>query len=202
MDGKGDGMNKAVYIVGGSNGAGKTTFAKEFIKVSGITFLNADEIAKEFNPLDTEGGKLKAGRVFFERLAVLTTAGNSFVIESTLSGLYMKTGIKKLKDVGYHVSLLYVFLDTPALAIDRVRIRVKEGGHNIPQEDIIRRYYRSKNNFWNIYRNLADEWQLFYNGEYTSVQVACGVKDEYTIANEEYFTLFLEGLKNVNQGKL
>ncbi len=191
-------MEKEVYIVAGSNGAGKTTFAKEFIKIAGITFLNADEIAKEIDPNDTEGGKLTAGRVLFKRLENLILSNQSFIIESTLSGLSMKKVIEKLKEVNYKVTLLYIFLDTADLAIDRVKIRVKEGGHNIPEPDIKRRFYRSKNNFWNHYRNLVDEWQLFYNGEYTSIQVACGVKAEYTIVNEDLFTLFLEGLNNVN----
>lgn len=195
-------MNKVVYIVGGSNGAGKTTFAKEFIKMAGIIFLNADEIARELNPQDTEGGKLQAGRVLFKRLEALVTKGNSFVIESTLSGLTIKKGIQRLKEEGYHISLLYVFLDNPDLAVDRVKIRVKEGGHNIPEPDIRRRYYRSMVNFWNIYRDLADEWQLFYNGEYTTVQVACGVQNEYTIVNDQLLAIFLEGIKHVDQRKL
>jgi predicted ABC-type ATPase len=195
-------MNKEVYIVGGSNGAGKTTFAKEFIKVVDITFLNADEIAREFDPDDTEGGKLQAGRVLFKRLEALIAEKKSFVIESTLSGLYMKKVIEKLKNEGYQVSLLYVYLDTPDLAVDRVKIRVQEGGHNIPEPDIRRRYYRSKLNFWNLYRDMVDGWQLFYNGEYTTIQVACGVKQEYTIANEEAFLIFMEGLQDVDEGKL
>jgi predicted ABC-type ATPase len=94
--------------------------------------------------------------------------------------------------------LLYVFLDSPELAIDRVNMRVKKGGHSVPEIDIKRRYFRSKQNFWNIYRYLADEWQLFYNGEYTAIQVACGVQDEYVIANEDFFVLFKEGLVNVD----
>lgn len=191
-------MDRQVYIVGGSNGAGKTTFAKEFIQIANLTFLNADEIAKEFDPTDTEGGKVKAGRVLFQRLAALIATGHSFVIESTLAGLYMKKVIEELKESGYRVSLLYVFVDSPSLAVDRVKIRVKKGGHNVPEADIQRRYFRSKQNFWKMYRYLADEWQLFYNGEYTAVQVACGVQDEYTIANEDFFALFKEGFIDVD----
>jgi predicted ABC-type ATPase len=183
-------MDKEVYIVGGSNGAGKTTFAKEFIKVAGLTFLNADEIAKEIDPEDREGGKLKAGRVLFQRLEDLIAKGQSFVIESTLSGLYLQKAIERFKNEGYHVSLLYVFVDSPKLAVDRVKMRVKEGGHGVPESDVKRRYFRSKNNFWTTYRYLVDEWQLFYNGEYIIIQVACGVQDEYTIANEEAFLIF------------
>jgi predicted ABC-type ATPase len=186
-------MDKEVYIVGGSNGAGKTTFAKEFIKEAGLTFLNADEIAREIDPEDQAGGKLKAGRVLFQRLEDLVAKGQSFVLESTLSGLYLKKAIARFKNEGYHVSLLYVFVDSPKLAVDRVKMRVKEGGHDVPEPDVKRRYFRSKNNFWTTYRYLADEWQLFYNGEYITIQVACGVQDEYTIANEEAFLIFREG---------
>lgn len=191
-------MDKQVYIVGGSNGAGKTTFAKEFIQIANLTFLNADEIAKEFDPDDKEGGKVKAGRVMFRRLDELIANERSFVIESTLSGLYMKKVIEQLKINDYHVSLIYVFVDSPKLAIDRVKIRVNEGGHDVPESDIIRRYFRSKRNFWEVYRKLVDEWQMFYNGEYTTIQVACGVQVEFTIANEEAFGIFREGLNNVN----
>jgi predicted ABC-type ATPase len=180
-------MDKEVYIVGGSNGAGKTTFAKEFIKEADLTFLNADEIAREIDPED------QAGRVLFQRLEDLVAKGQSFVLESTLSGLYLKKAIARFKNEGYHVSLLYVFVDSPKLAVDRVKMRVKEGGHDVPEPDVKRRYFRSKNNFWTTYRYLADEWQLFYNGEYITIQVACGVQDEYTIANEEAFLIFREG---------
>lgn len=189
-------MNKIVYLIGGSNGAGKTTFAKEFVKIVDIYFLNADEIAKEFDPKDIEGGKLEAGREFFKRLERLVENKESFVIESTLSGLYIKNIIKRLSLNGYRVNLLYIYLDSPELAIDRVKIRVMEGGHNIPKQDIERRYYRSKRNFLNIYKNLVDEWQLFYNGEDNTLQVACGVKDEFIIVNEELYLNFMEGIKN------
>jgi predicted ABC-type ATPase len=195
-------MDKEVYIVGGSNGAGKTTFAKEFIKVAGLSFLNADEIAKEIDPEDREGGKLKAGRVLFQRLDNLIVKGQSFVIESTLSGLYLKKVVQNLKEAEYKISLLYLFLDAPELAIDRVKIRVIGGGHNIPEADIRRRYHRSKINFWNIYKNLTDEWQLFYNGEDHIFQVAMGVKEDYMIIDAETFFKFMEGIENVNQGKL
>ena len=185
-------MSKEVYIVGGSNGAGKTTFAKEFIKMINVTFLNADEIAKEFDPQDTEGGKLKAGRVLFERLAALIAEKKSFVIESTLSGLYIKKVIEQLRSEGYKVCMLYLFLDTPELAINRVEIRVVEGGHYVPEVDIRRRYYRSKKNFWCVYKNLVDEWQLFYNGEDCIIQIAGGVEEDYIINDDELFSLFME----------
>ena len=90
--------------------------------------------------------------------------------------------------------MLYIFLENVELAIDRVRIRVEEGGHNIPTQDIIRRYSRSINNFWNIYRDLVEEWQIFYNGEENIIQAAFGFNDEYKIIDEDKFELFLRSL--------
>ncbi len=185
--------SKTVYIIAGANGSGKTTFAKEFVKIPNIAFLNADEIEREFNPDDKEGGKIRAGRIFFERLQKLIIAEKDFAIESTLSGKSLITILKKLKSNGDRIILLYIFLDNIEIAIDRVRIRVEEGGHNIPTEDIIRRYSRSKNNFWKIYKDLADEWQMFYNGEDNVIQTALGSKNNYKIIDEEKFKLFKRG---------
>jgi len=184
---------KTIYIVAGANGSGKTTFAKEFIKIPNIPFLNADEIEKEFNPNDTNGGKIRAGRIFFNRLYDLLKKNNDFVIESTLSGKSLIKILKKLKRDNVKIILLYIFLDSVEIAINRVQIRVKEGGHNIPTKDIIRRYFRSINNFWNIYKNLVDEWELFYNGEDNIIQAALGSKNNFNMINEEKFKIFKRG---------
>jgi len=186
--------NKIVYIIAGANGSGKTTFAKEFVKIPKIAFLNADEIKKEYNSEDKEGGKIRAGRIFFNRLKKLISSDKDFAIESTLSGQSLISIIKELKSKGNNIILLYIFLDNFEIAIDRVRIRVEEGGHNIPTKDIIRRYSRSLNNFWKIYKDLADEWQMFYNGEDNVIQTALGFKNNYKIINEEKFDLFKRGL--------
>ncbi|HHE38367.1 MAG TPA: hypothetical protein ENL20_07315 [Candidatus Cloacimonetes bacterium] len=185
---------QTVYMIAGANGTGKTTFAKEFIKDKNITFLNADEIEKQFNPDDREGGKIRAGKEFFQRLKQLMSNNNDFVIESTLSGKSLISFLKKLKRKEVRIILLYIFLENVELAIDRVRIRVEEGGHNIPTQDIIRRYSRSINNFWNIYRDLVEEWQIFYNGEENIIQAAFGFNDEYKIIDEDKFELFLRSL--------
>jgi len=187
-------MNKTVFIIAGANGSGKTTFAKEFVKAQNIAFLNADEIEKEYNPDDKEGGKIRAGRIFFKRLQALILSDKDFAIESTLSGYSLITVINKLKQRKFNIIILYIFLDNIEIAIDRVRIRVEEGGHNIPNKDIIRRYSRSINNFWKIYKNLADEWQMFYNGEDNVIQTALGFKNNYKIINEDKFILFKRGI--------
>lgn len=186
--------SKTVYIVGGSNGSGKTTFAKEFVKISNIDFLNADEIEKEFNPADKNGGKIRAGRVFYYKLYELMNLDKDFVIESTLSGRSLASIIKRIKSKGFKIVLLYIFLGDEEVAIDRVRIRVAEGGHNIPHDDIIRRYYRSISNFWKIYKEISNEWQLFFNGEDNIIQTAMGVKSEFKVIDEEKYKLFQRGL--------
>lgn len=189
-------MNKKVFIVGGANGAGKTTFAKEFIKEINITFLNADEIEKEFNPNDTNGGRIRAGKEFLKRTNNLINSNNSFLLESTLAGKYLQNIIKRLKNKYFEVILLYVFIDNSDLAIDRVKTRVKYGGHFVPDIDVKRRFKRSKLNFWNLYRYLVDEWQIYYNGDNNIIQICIGNKNKIIIINEDRYNLFKEGLEN------
>ncbi len=185
--------SKTVYVVSGANGSGKTTFAKEFVKTSNLIFLNADEIEKEFNPDDQEGGKIRAGRIFFKQLKDLIQSDSDFIIESTLSGKSLISRLKKLKQNGFKIIILYVFLGNIKMAIERVRIRVEEGGHHIPKKDITRRYSRSINNFWYIYKNIADEWQIFYNGDDNVIQTALGFKEQFQIIDEERFNTFKRG---------
>jgi predicted ABC-type ATPase len=181
---------KTVYIVAGANGSGKTTFAKEFIKSENIEFLNADEIEKEFNPHDKEGGKIRAGRELFRRLKVLVQSDKDFIIESTLAGKSLNKLLKQFKKLGYKLIILYVFLDNTDIAIERVKIRVKSGGHNIINEDIQRRYFRSIKNFWEEYSFLVEDWQIFYNGEDNIIQTAMGCNDDFIIIDESKFDLF------------
>ncbi|MDD3050094.1 MAG: zeta toxin family protein [Candidatus Cloacimonetes bacterium] len=186
--------NKTVYLVCGCNGSGKTTFAKEFINQKDIAFLNADEIEREFNPDDMSGGKIRAGREFFKRFDILIKESNDFVIESTIAGRVLLKYLRLLKKQKYRIILLYLFLDNTEMAINRVRIRIEEGGHQIPDADIIRRYSRSLSNFWNLYKNQVDEWQLFYNGDDAVMQTAVGIVDKFIIINEDRFEIFMRGI--------
>lgn len=182
---------KYVYIVAGSNGSGKTTISKELLKEENLEFLNADEIAYKINPTDIDKVKLLAGKIFFKKFEEYISKGKSFIIESTLSGQYLKKYISILKKNNYKITMIYIFLDNWNIANFRVKERVKIGGHFIPEQDIKRRFFRSQNNFWNIYRFLVDEWKLIYNGD-AFIDIAKGQKDNYVNLNEFKFKQFIE----------
>ena len=185
-------MNKTLYIIAGANGSGKTTFAMNFAELQNLKFINADEIAKEYDPNDIQKYKMKAGKKFFKELYVSLDEENSFIIETTLSGKYLIKIIDKAKQRGFKVSLIYLFLETDNENIYRVKNRVLKGGHNVPTEDIIRRYYRSRKLFQNVYKKMVDEWMLFFNGD-DNFEL---VENQDELYDEELKNLFLEGMKN------
>ncbi len=187
---------KELIIVAGANGSGKTTLSKQVMLVRNYDFLNADEIAKEIdNQVDTKI-QLQAGRLFFATLAQWFSEGKSFILESTLSGKYLTKVIEKAKQESYKITIVYVFLESPQECIERIATRVKNGGHHIPDEDVIRRFYRSKKNFWNNYRFLADNWVLYFNGVQNTQEVIFGIKNEFIIQDKNLFNLFLKDIEN------
>ncbi|MFN0202245.1 MAG: AAA family ATPase [Bacteroidia bacterium] len=184
---------KEIIVIGGANGSGKTTFSKQILQETGFQFLNADEIEKELST-----SKLQAGKEFFKRLEQYTTDNKSFVLESTLSGKYLVRVLKELHEKGYLIRFVYVFLESPSDCIQRIKLRVKLGGHFIPDEDVIRRYYRSKSNFWHIYKKLSDEWVLLYNSATESPQkVAVGVGENYLVELEPLFINFQKDIVEI-----
>ncbi|GAB6072712.1 zeta toxin family protein [Venenivibrio stagnispumantis] len=176
-------MEKTLFIIAGANGSGKTTFAKEFCKENNLEFLNTDEIAKHCK------SDIEAGRKFLKLVREKFNQGSSFVIETTLSGKYIKQLIKEAKQKRFKVKLIYIFLSKPEENILRVKQRIVTGGHFVPEEDIKRRYYRSKKLFLEL-RNFVDSWSLIFNGEDDFVLVA---KDNQ-IYIDELYKKFLEDL--------
>ena len=189
-------QDKILYIITGANGSGKSTLASELLPSENLEFLNADEVAKEICPQRIESVKIKAGKMVLVRLENLLNAGKSFAIETTLSGKNHIKTIEKARKLGYQIVVIYSYLDNPVLCENRIKIRVLNGGHNIPKEDIIRRFHRSKENFWNIYKDLADEWNLFYNGASEYILVAQCNNNEIEIFNENLYNEFIKDFNN------
>jgi len=179
-------MQKTLFIVAGANGSGKTTFAKSFSKINELYFINADEIAKELDGQNITKYKVKAGKIFFEEFNKRLILEDSFVVETTLSGKYLINYITKAKEQNYHITLIYLFLESPLSNIDRVKNRVLNGGHYVPDEDVIRRFYRSKKLFWDTYKNLVDDWSLYYNADEIFEEIATNGNIVDTIKFEEF----------------
>lgn len=145
-------------MIAGPNGAGKTTMTLELItgKAMLYEFINADEIARGLAPLHPEGMALTASKLMLKRLAELLEANKSFAFETTASGTNYVKHLKAAKSKGYEVSLTFLWLTSPQQAVKRVVQRVKQGGHHIPEEVIIRRYYAGLKNLLSHYLPLAD----------------------------------------------
>src|SRR5215207_5962866 len=151
-------------VIAGPNGAGKTTFAREFLpRDAKIThFINADLIAGGLSPLQPELAALAAGRLFLAELDRLARARANFAFETTLSGLAHLVRLKRWKAAGYRIEILFLRLKSANLALRRVATRVRQGGHDVPRGDVLRRFVRGWQNF-PTYRALADAWTVYDN---------------------------------------
>ncbi|HEC86188.1 MAG TPA: hypothetical protein ENI48_13295 [Thioploca sp.] len=191
-------MSKNMMIFAGPNGAGKTTLAYEYLDVFNYYYLSADAIATELAPDGKfHDVKIQAGRKFFHQLNNLIAEGKDIIIESTLSGLGFQRIIQRFKQANYTITISFIYLETPEVCIKRIKERVLKGGHHVPEKDVKRRFIRSKNNFWHTYKNQADYWHLFYNTNYSFIEVAIGQDTKFTVTDEALFKLFLRDLNGV-----
>jgi predicted ABC-type ATPase len=173
-----------VIILAGPNGAGKSTLAPRLIRDAvGIDqFVNADVIARGLSAFDPDSAAIEAGRVFRQRLDENQRQRTSFAFETTLSSRSLKPRLESLRAAGYEIHLHYVWLRTPDMAVNRVRDRVRQGGHNVPEETVCRRYERGIRNFFGLFRPLADSWGVYDNsGPEGPVTIAIG-SGEHEIA--------------------
>lgn len=156
-------MTKKCYILAGPNGAGKTTFASEFlpIEVECLNFVNADLIAQGLSPFQPTKMAVEAGRLMIQHINDCVRKNESFAFETTLSGKGYNKKISEWKKQGYEIIIYYFKLPSVEFAIERVKLRVAQGGHNVPEQDIRRRYERSWNNFNTLYKSLVDSWIIF-----------------------------------------
>ncbi len=156
-------------VIAGPNGAGKTTFAREFLPKDTrvLRFVNTDLIASGLSPLRPELAALTAGRLFLKELDRLARARFDFAFESTLSGLTDLGRLNRWKAAGYRIEIVYLRLRSPRLALRRIAARVRQGGHDVPRADVLRRFDRSWSNFEKRYRLLADTWSVYDNSGQT-----------------------------------
>ena len=151
-----------VCAIGGPNGAGKTTFARQFLPAVDVEqFLNADSIAAGLSPLRPEAMAIPAARLLLKRWRELVAARTSFAFESTFSGRTYAPMLREARAAGYSVRVCYLWLPSDGASLRRVHNRVRQGGHNVPAEDIRRRYLPSVRNFFELYLPLSDDTLLF-----------------------------------------
>lgn len=165
-----------LYIISGCNGAGKTTASFTILPemLNCKEFVNADEIAKGLSPFQPESVSFHAGRIMLERIEELINSNVDFAFETTLTTLSYLNTIKLAKEKGYSITLLFFWLNDVNLAIERVKIRVSEGGHDIPKETIRRRYFRGIYNLSNRFIELCDFWIVINNSSKPFTFVAEG----------------------------
>lgn len=180
-----------VYVLAGPNGAGKTTFAKSYVPhFAGCReFVNADLIAAGLSPFNPESQSLVAGRLMLQRMGELIETRVTFALETTLAGRAHARRLRRMKEeLGYEVELLYVWLPSADFAVKRVANRVSQGGHNIPEAVIRRRYHLGISNFAKLYSPLANRWLIHDGSWYPSFKIVGFESGSITVYNEASFT--------------
>ena len=168
--------DQRILIIAGPNGAGKTTFATEFLpnEADCPNFVNADLIAAGLSPFRPDFVGLRAGRLMLRQIREHARRGESFAFETTLSGLGYARWIPRWQSRGYRVELFFLHLPNPEAAIARIAQRVSEGGHEVPESVVVRRFHSGRRNLEQTYRGLVDEWAEYDNSGVTPVLLAEG----------------------------
>jgi len=156
---------KKIVIIAGPNGAGKTTFAREFLPFEADCpdFINVDLIAAGLSPFFPDRAAFRAGRLVLHEIRWRVSEGKSFAFETTLSGLSYAKLIPEWRSLGYHVKLIFLILPSADLATARVASRAAQGGHNVPEFIVRRRFDSGLRNFHNLYRAIVNSWVLYDN---------------------------------------
>ena len=183
-------MSKNLYIISGCNGAGKTTASYTVLPeiLDCREFVNADEIARGLSPFNPEGMAIEAGRLMLKRIEELLCRNETFSIETTLATRSYLNLVQRAQAKGYTVRLLFFWLNSPELALQRVAERVSKGGHNIPEPIVRRRYVAGISNLFSLFMNEVDLWDIYDNSQKPRIEVACGGKGvDHIIFNESLF---------------
>jgi predicted ABC-type ATPase len=182
---------KYLYIIAGPNGAGKTTASMTILPevLNCSEFVNADIIAYGLSPFNPESVAIQAGRMMLTRIDELLNENNSFAVETTLANKTYTILVKKAKERGFEVILLYFWLSSVQQAINRVEKRVLEGGHNIPKNVIERRYKTGLQNLFNIYLDICDVTQVYDNTFGTPNLIFEKENGQLNVFNQECYNL-------------
>lgn len=158
-------VSPQVIVIAGPNGAGKTTLAPFLLRDTfGLTvYVNADSIALGLSAFSPEAAAIESGRIMLKRLRDLAERKEHFAFETTLSTRSYAAWLGRLKRDGYNFHLVFLWLQSPELALRRVRERVLAGGHDVPEQIVRRRYDRRLSNFFKLYAPLADTWAVYDN---------------------------------------
>lgn len=179
-----------LYIISGCNGAGKTTASYSLLPemLECREFVNSDEFAKSLSPFDPSLASIQASRYMLLKVRYLLKRNEDFAVETTLATRTLLKIVKTAQAAGYTVTLLYFWLNSPELAIQRVKARVEAGGHNIPEETIVRRYHVGIDYFFKIYAPISERWILADNSQIPFRVIAEGSKnDVINIRDEETY---------------
>lgn len=184
-----------LFIISGCNGAGKTTASYTILpEMFGLReCVNSDEIAERLSPNKPEAAAIRASRIMLERMNELMDKRADFGVETTLATRSLLRVIEDAKSLGYVVILIYFWLNSPDLAVERVARRVASGGHNVTEPTIRRRYVQGIINLMNRYIPVVDTWMIFDNSTTPAAMIAEGGKDEMTkIHNKTVYNSLIE----------
>jgi len=183
-----------LYIMAGPNGAGKTTFARKFLPqyVECLEFVNADFIAGGLSPFAPERAAIHAGRLMLEQIHSLAERGVDFGFETTLSGKTYVKLLQGMKKGGYLVHIFFFWITNVELGLERIKLRVRNGGHAIPEAIVRRRFGRSLPNFLRLYKPLADSWTIFDNSRDVPKMTAFEESGKIEILDLDLFNILLK----------
>jgi len=191
--------NRNVYIIAGPNGSGKTTFAVKFLPeyAQCPNFVNADLIAQGLSPFSPGTAAIAAGKLVLERIHQFADSRVDFAFETTLSGKLYINLFESLKERKYKIHIFFLWIPDANLALSRIGSRVAQGGHDVPVQDVLRRFNRSISNFFKVYQSFADSWMLFDNAGAIPVLIAEKKHGKVRVVEQSSYNTIVEGMGRI-----